>query len=84
MEGAESGVWGFEAAGCRVTALGLKGLRISGVLGIAALRQLWVTVFGFFWGGLCTHTLTPPGTYFLYRALGALVPYIVGTWGVRA
>ena len=24
----------------------------------------------------------PPSTYF-YRALGALVPYIVGTWGVR-
>ena len=25
--------------------------------------------------------LTP--RYLLYRALGALVPYIVGTWGVR-
>ena len=25
-----------------------------------------------------------PPRYLLYRALGALVPYIVGTWGVRA
>ena len=24
-----------------------------------------------------------PPRYLLYRALGALVPYIVGTWGVR-
>ena len=24
----------------------------------------------------------PPGTFF--RVIGALVPYIVGTWGVRA
>ena len=24
-----------------------------------------------------------PPKYLLYRALGALVPYIVGTWGVR-
>ena len=24
-----------------------------------------------------------PSRYLIYRALGALVPYIVGTWGVR-
>ena len=24
----------------------------------------------------------PPPRYLLYRALGALVPYIVGTWGL--
>ena len=30
-----------------------------------------------------TDTYPKPRRYLLYRALGALVPYIVGTWGVR-
>ena len=58
----------FMVQDVRVQALGRDGQRVG--MMVCKVRAVgW--------------TFTKPPWYLLYRALGALVPYIVGTWGVR-